>query len=124
MWWRRAGPEASARGAHAEDAALRLLAGAGLQLVARNFRCRGGELDLVMLDGRTLVVVEVRARGSAGFASAAESVDARKQARIVRATQLFVAAQPEHAQRAIRFDVVAFDGAGHPDWIRAAFDAG
>lgn len=122
-WWRPSGPEPAGRGAQAEDAALRLLERGGLRLVARNFRCRGGELDLVMLDGETLVIVEVRARGSARFASAAESVDARKQARIVLATQMFLVKQPRHAQRAIRFDVVAFDGAGAPRWIQAAFDA-
>jgi putative endonuclease len=109
-------------GAAAEDAALRRLLAAGLKLVTRNFRCRGGELDLVMLDGAALVVVEVRARSHPGFASAAESVDARKQQRIVLATQLFLASHPQHAQRALRFDVVAFDG-GRAQWIKSAFDA-
>jgi putative endonuclease len=110
-------------GAAAEDAALRRLLAAGLKLVARNFRVRGGELDLVMLDGAALVVVEVRARSHRGFASAAESVDARKQRRIVHAAQLFLAGHPQHAQRALRFDVVAFDGDDcHGQWIRNAFD--
>ncbi|MGB1563447.1 MAG: YraN family protein [Sinimarinibacterium flocculans] len=112
------------RGAEAEDAALQLLRRRGLRLVSRNFRCRGGELDLVMLDGDTLVVVEVRARSHAGYGSAAESVDRRKQARLVHAAQLFLAAHPREAERPLRFDVVAFDGAGQADWIRAAFDAG
>lgn len=110
-------------GAAAEDAALQRLLAAGLKLVTRNFRCRGGELDLVMLDGAVLVVVEVRARRPSRFVSAAESVDARKQQRIVHATQLFLASHPQHAQRSVRFDVVAFDGA-QARWIRAAFDAG
>ena len=111
------------RGAEAEEAALRLLLGAGLKLVARNFRGRGGELDLVMRDGDTLVIVEVRARSHPGFSSAAESVDARKQARIVHATQLFLARHPREALRPLRFDVVAYDGGGAPQWIRSAFDA-
>lgn len=110
-------------GAEAEDAAQRLLEARGLRLVCRNYRCRGGELDLVMLDGEALVVVEVRARSHPGFASAAESVDARKQARIVHATQLFLASHPREAMRPLRFDVVTFDGAGRSDWIRGAFDA-
>lgn len=122
-WWRPSRTEPGGRGAQAEDAALRLLEHGGLRLVARNFRCRGGELDLVMLDGETLVIVEVRARGNAHFASAAESVDARKQARIVLATQMYLLKYAPHAQRAIRFDVVAFDGRSGPRWIRAAFDA-
>lgn len=112
------------RGAEAEDAAERLLQRQGLRTVARNFRCRGGELDLVMLDGATLVVVEVRARGSTAFASAAESIDARKQGRIIRATQMFLASEPKYAAHALRFDVVLFDGGRAGEWIRAAFDAG
>ncbi len=109
-------------GAEAEEAALHWLTREGLKPLARNFRCRGGELDLVMLDGEVLAVVEVRARRHSGFASAAESVDGRKQQRIILATQMFLAAQPQHAQRALRFDVVAFDAQREPQWIRAAFD--
>lgn len=107
-------------GAAAEDAALRLLERRGLRLVARNARFRGGELDLVMRDGATLVVVEVRARSASRFAGAAESVDARKRARLVLAAQLFVAAHPEHAERPLRFDVVAYDGDA-VQWIENAF---
>lgn len=112
------------RGADAEDAAERLLQRQGLRTIARNFRCRGGELDLVMLDGATLVVVEVRARGRSAFATAAESIDARKQARIVQATQMFLVSAPKYATHALRFDVVLFDGDRPGEWIRAAFDAG
>ncbi|MES0873003.1 YraN family protein [Sinimarinibacterium thermocellulolyticum] len=111
------------RGAQAEDAALRLLLAHGLKLVCRNYRCRGGELDLVMLDGQTLVVVEVRARSHAGFASALESIDRRKQDRLVHATQMFLAAHPAHAGRAVRFDVLGFGADGRANWVRAAFDA-
>lgn len=109
-------------GAEAEDHALRALQRQGLKLVARNARFRGGELDLVMLEGNTLVVVEVRLRTNPHYGSAAESVDRRKQQRIILAAQLFLAAHPEHAQRALRFDVVTLDGAGQLDWIKAAFD--
>ncbi|HEY1075877.1 MAG TPA: YraN family protein [Fontimonas sp.] len=112
------------RGGEAESAAERLLQSRGLRSVERNFRCRGGELDLVMLDGQTLVVVEVRARGNSRFASAAESIDRRKQARIILATQLYLASRPQFAQHALRFDVVLFDGERPAEWIRAAFDAG
>lgn len=110
-------------GAAAEDAALRLLERHGLRLIARNARFRGGELDLVMRDGETLVIIEVRSRAASCFASAIESIDARKRAKLVLATQLFLAAHPEHAERAVRFDVVAFDE-GRPQWVKAAFDAG
>lgn len=101
-----------------------MLIRSGLKLLQRNYRCAAGELDRVMLDGQTLVVVEVRVRRHTGYASAAESVDARKRSRIVAATLHFLAAHPAHAQRSLRFDVVAFDGDAPPQWLRAAFDAG
>lgn len=108
-------------GAAAEDAALSYLQQRGLKLLDRNARFKGGELDLVMRDGETLVIIEVRARRASGFASAAESVDARKQARIIHASQLYLAAHPQHAERALRFDVVAIDE-GRLQWLRGAFD--
>jgi putative endonuclease len=114
---------AGTRGAEAEDQAAALLQAAGLKLLARNARSRGGELDLVALDGEVLVVVEVRARAPNRFAGAAESVDARKQARIVQATQAWLLQNPAHARRAVRFDVLGFDGEGPPQWWRAAFTA-
>ncbi|HEY0973531.1 MAG TPA: YraN family protein [Solimonas sp.] len=109
-------------GAEAEDLALRHLQRQGLRLVDRNVRYRGGELDLVMLDGTVLVVVEVRLRSHGAFGGAAASVDARKQRRIILATQLYLAEHAAHAQRVVRFDVVALDGGGKLDWILAAFD--
>lgn len=116
--------QAAARGQAAEAAAGRALEAAGLRILDRNARSRRGELDLVALERDVLVVVEVRARGHSRFASAAESVDARKQARIIAATQAWLAAHPAHARRVVRFDVMTFDGdAETPTWWRAAFDA-
>ncbi|HWU68840.1 MAG TPA: YraN family protein [Stenotrophobium sp.] len=111
------------KGAAAEDLALRHLQAQGLKLLARNWRCAGGELDLVMRDRDTLVIAEVRKRSSTAFGGAAASVDARKQARIVHATRLFLAAHRDHAQDAVRFDVVALDAGDNIQWLRAAFDA-
>lgn len=111
------------KGAAEEDLALRHLQDRGLRLVARNWRCRGGELDLVLQEGDTLVIAEVRKRGHALFGSAAESVDARKRARLVHAAQLFLAAHAQYAQAPVRFDVLALDRGNRIDWIRAAFDA-
>lgn len=111
------------RGADTEEAALRWMCQQGLRLVTRNYRCRGGELDLVMLDAAVLVVIEVRRRRHPGFAGAAESVDARKRARLIHATSLFLAAHPEHARRIVRFDVLAYGKSETPEWIRSAFDA-
>jgi putative endonuclease len=113
-----------AAGDAAEDRALAHLLAAGLRLVARNYRTPGrggGEIDLVMRDGATLVFVEVRRRSRSDFGGAAASVGAIKQRRIVFAARhylLRLAAPPP-----CRFDVVAVE-AGRVQWLRAAFDAG
>lgn len=109
-------------GSRAEDRALEFLRERGLTLLARNWRCKAGELDLVMQDGDTLAVIEVRSRGRDDYGSALESVDARKQARLVRATKLWLARQPQFAEQPLRFDIVTLDG-GELDWQREAFDA-
>lgn len=111
------------KGAREEDLALRHLEARGLTLVARNVRARGGELDLVMRDGEALVIVEVRKRAHRAFGSGAESVDARKQARIVMAARALLAQRPELARLPARFDVVALDAQDRIDWIQAAFEA-
>lgn len=110
-------------GAREEALALRHLQGRGLQLVERNWRCKGGELDLVMREAQTLVIVEVRKRANPRFASAAESVDARKQARLVHAAQAYLAAHSQFSDHSVRFDVVALDGADRIEWLQGAFDA-
>lgn len=79
-----------AAGNAAEQAALELLLGRGLKLVERNYRCRGGELDLVMLDGKTLVFVEVRYRATPSFGGAAGSVNWHKQRRIICRSQYLI----------------------------------
>lgn len=113
------------KGAHEEDLAAHHLIAQGLTLLDRNVRARGGELDLVMREKRseTLVIVEVRKRSHRGYGSAAESVDARKQSRIIAATRALLAQRPDLARFAVRFDVVALDADNRIEWIRAAFDA-
>lgn len=116
-------PERRQRGDAAESAAAALLTAAGLQVLCRNFKCRGGELDLVCMDAATLVVVEVRSRSRRDYGGAAASVNWGKQRRIITATRMFLAQRPQHAQRPLRFDVIAFEAGARPQWIRAAFDA-
>ena len=110
-------------GRRAEDQALQYLADAGLRLLSRNFRRRGGEIDLVMIDGDCLVFVEVRFRHTAGFAHPGLTVDRRKQRKITRTAALFLAANARLARLAVRFDVVAIvgDGTDGIEWIRDAF---
>ena len=95
----------------------------GLKFIERNFRARGGELDLVMNDHGTVAVIEVRSRSRSEHGGAAETVDARKQRKIILATQAFLAAHPQFAQWPLRFDIVALDADAPPQWLRAAFDA-
>ena len=95
-------------------------------LVSRNYRCRRGELDLVMRDADTLVFVEVRRRTSRAFGGGLDSVDARKQARLVAAAEYYLIANRVGDDQPCRFDVVAIDGPSRRatiEWIRGAFDA-
>ena len=99
-----------ARGDAAEAAALAMLQARGLQLLARNAASRGGELDLVMRDGATVVFVEVRYRATRRFGGGAASVDAGKRRRLVHAARAFLAGHPQMADAPCRFDVVDADG--------------
>lgn len=107
------------RGAAAEDRAAAYLTQQGLKLVARNFRCRGGEIDLIMRDGASLVFVEVRARARADFGGAAASITAAKQARIILAARHYLAQHRVDAP--CRFDAVLIQS-GQLQWLRAAFE--
>ena len=112
------------RGADAEKSALKYLESNGLRLVERNYRCPGGELDLVMLDQRELVLVEVRYRRSGQFGGAARSVDAGKQRKLRRAGEVFLQHHPGLSFSGCRFDVVAVTGVAPGyciDWISDAF---
>ncbi|MBT8136903.1 MAG: YraN family protein [Gammaproteobacteria bacterium] len=111
---------AARRGQTAERAARSWLEQRGLQLLAQNFSCRYGELDLVMADGDTLVVVEVRSRQSPRFMTPECSIDSAKQQRIINAAEVFLQQHPRFADNAVRFDVVALVG-NEVRWIRDAF---
>ncbi len=111
-------------GSTAEAAALRYLLDQGLHLVMRNYSCRRGEIDLVMLQARTLVLVEVRYRGSDDFGGAAASVTPHKQRRIVQAAHHLLTTQAGLRRLPARFDVVAITQgvrSPHIEWIQAAF---
>lgn len=106
-------------GARAEDLCAELLQGAGLRLLARNWRCRHGEIDLIAEEGGTLVFAEVRMRSSAGFGGAAESITAAKRSRLLAAARLYLSRRREAP---VRFDVFLIDGAtARVEWIRDAF---
>jgi putative endonuclease len=106
-------------GADAEQVAADFLVAKGMHIVARNFRTRFGEIDLVARDGESLVFVEVRLRTNDYFGGAADSVDVPKRSRVVAAARSYLAQM--HPEPPCRFDVVTLDG-DSPRWIRAAFD--
>jgi len=111
-----------AQGTAAKELARRYLEAHGLTLVARNFRCRVGELDLIMRDGEQLVFVEVRSRRHSRFGTPAESVTRIKQRRLLRAAAFYL--QRQRLDIPCRFDVVAILQTGDEpctEWIRDAF---
>ena len=106
-------------GKNAEDKAYDYLLSKGLKPVCRNYRCKQGELDLVMRDGNALVIVEVRYRKSVVYGSALESVTYTKQTKIIAATQHYLSTEPIDCP--IRFDVVAISGNAGIEWVKNAF---
>ena len=109
-------------GAAAEELAARHLLGHGLRIIERNFRVRGGEIDLIAKDGKTLVFVEVRLRSRGDFGGAAASITGRKQQRIILAARHYL---QTHGEQPCRFDAVLLDAldAKAVEWIRGAFSA-
>lgn len=112
-------------GQRAEAWAARYLEGQGYRVIARNYRVRRAEIDLVMASPTHLVFVEVKWRRQRRFGQAVEAVDSRKQRRIALAAHHFWATHPQYHRLAVRFDVVAIDGdpdqGGRITWIPDAF---
>jgi putative endonuclease len=118
--------ERRAAGKVGEQLACTYLERQGLRLLARNVHARGGEIDLVMLDGATLVFIEVRSRSARGLVGALESVTAAKQRRVLAAARAYLARHPQHADRPCRFDVVGITRDGDRatlEWAPNAFEA-
>lgn len=109
-------------GLRAERAAERFLARRGLRTIARNYRTRVGEIDLVMTHGNEIVFVEVRYRSRADFGDGAATVDRNKQKRIIRAAQHYLHRRSDDVP--CRFDVVSVARTHYRlriEWIRNAF---
>lgn len=113
----KANDTTGARGREAEDAAARFLEKQGLRIVDRNYRMRGGEIDLICQDGRTLVFVEVRARSRTDFGGAAASITPAKQRRLILAARHYLGCRPPPP---CRFDCVLLDGQ-RLEWLQNAF---
>jgi putative endonuclease len=107
----------SRAGQHAEDVAAAYLQRHGLKVIARNYRCRFGEIDLIAEDRGSLVFIEVRLRTRSDFGGAAESIDAAKRRRLVAAARHYLARTG--ADRACRFDAFLVTGNdGAVEWLK------
>ena len=108
-------------GAHAESLAAEFLIARGLAIVARNFRTRLGEIDVIARERGTLVFVEVRKRRSDAYGGAAASITAGKRARLIATAQMYLATLRHEPP--CRFDAVLIDGATPPqiEWHRDIF---
>jgi len=109
----------STPGRLAEDRAAEYLRQHGLTILARNWRCRFGEIDLIARDGTTLVFVEVRARSSRSHGGAAESISAAKRRKLTATAHQYLARVG--LDTPARFDALLIEAEGHIDWIRNAF---
>jgi putative endonuclease len=117
--------EASRRGDAAEDLVAGYLVSRGVVILARNIRCRGGEIDLLCLDGAILAVIEVRQRQLRRFGGALASVTPAKQRKIARAARYVLATSGVVRGSLMRFDVIGVQGlpggAHEISWIKDAF---
>jgi putative endonuclease len=116
--------ERKAIGLLSEDLALAHLLAHGLKLLKRNYRCKLGEIDLVMLDAQTLVLVEVRYRATSDYGGAAASVDWQKQRKLVRAAEHLLMKRADLRRYPARFDVIAITTGLEGttiNWIKSAF---
>ena len=116
----------AAIGRSAEDIAAEFLERQGLVVLMRNYRRKGGELDIVAREGDVLVIGEVRTRSTETFGGAAASIDGWKQHKIIRAATQLLQQRKDLAALRARFDVLVIHGAGdaHPrvEWIKHAFE--
>jgi len=111
-----------AKGAAGEQLAADYLQRKGLSVIERNFRVKGGEIDLVCRDGKTTVFVEVRLRSRSDFGGAAASITAAKQSRLILAARHWLL---RHGETPCRFDCMLLDGveAQNIEWLQDAFAA-
>ncbi len=108
------------RGRHAENLAALFLQQQGLKLVARNYQCRFGEIDLIARDGNTLVFVEVRMRATDQFGGAAASITAGKRHKLLRTARHYLAGATRIPP--CRFDALLVNGVDNSvEWLKNAF---
>ncbi|MEL0151805.1 MAG: YraN family protein [Halieaceae bacterium] len=113
-------------GQHWELCAAQFLRTRDIATIASNIRSRFGEVDLVALDGNTLVFVEVKFRTDSRYGPSSLSVTNRQQRRIALTANVFRSQHPEYCHWHCRFDIIGFDqseGQIRLTWLKAAFDS-
>jgi putative endonuclease len=107
----------------AEQLAAQYLQKQGLKLLHTNFRSRFGEIDLIMQDAETHVFIEVRLRSNPKFGGAAASIDARKQAKLLKTAKFYLSKLKQIPP--CRFDAVLMQASdnNHIEWVKNAFTA-
>lgn len=110
-------------GANAEALAQNFLRKQGFKVLDTNVRCKFGEIDLIAVDGKTLVFVEVRLRTHTQFGSAVETVTIHKQRKLIKTAQWYLASHPRWQQAFMRFDVIGIDANQQLTWIKEAFQS-
>ena len=108
------------KGNLAENKACQFLLKQGLTLVEKNYRCRNGEIDLIMQDKEELVFVEVRYRKNDSHGTAIDTVDRTKMKKLIAAASHYITRH--HLNMPARFDVVGYDASFQPNWISNAFN--
>lgn len=118
------------KGQSAEQFAKQYLQDQGLTFISQNYRCKYGEIDLIMADKKTTVFVEVRYRKSQRFGNGAESVDYNKQRKLVATASHYLQNHNKAANQACRFDVISLttstsscNAAYHVQWIPNAIQS-
>ena len=111
-------------GLEAEKLAATFLSSHGLKLVAQNYHCRFGEIDLIMQDAKTLVFVEVKLRSSRQFGGAAASITPQKQQKMILTAQYYLQQAHFKIEPACRFDAILMTKTDlqQIEWIRNAFE--
>jgi len=112
-------------GNQAEKIAADYLQQQGLKLLETNYRCRFGEIDLVMRDSKTLIFVEVRLRRNSMFGGAAYSINSSKQKKLIITAEHYLQQHSTVTKLACRFDAILMDKTSTTNlqWIQSAFDA-
>jgi putative endonuclease len=110
----------SGKGRQGEERAAKILEAKDMRIIARNFRSRAGEVDLIALDGQTIVFVEVKAWSACGYGELGYGIDKKKRRRIIETAKYFLSVHREYNCMAVRFDVV-FIGPRAVTHIAAAF---